>query len=129
MKALLLVLAVVSIGATFTACRGRSQNSPATTKAPGAPSANAPSAKVWISQDGAIELNGKQVQLEAVDAEFAALAQRKGVVLYGRDAPEAEPHANGMKVIELVAKNRLPIRMSTKRDFSDAIGPDGTLKE
>ena len=60
---------------------------------------------------------------------LAALAQNKGVVLYGRDAAEEEPHPNAMQVIQLVVANRLPIRMSTKSDFSDAVGLDGRLKE
>jgi len=128
MSALHVILMVICIGAGPSGCRGRSPQITPTTP-PAVPSADSPSAKIWISKAGAIELNEKQVDLEAVNAELADLAKRKGVVLYGREAPEEEPHANGMKVIEIAARNRLPIRMSTRRDFSDAIGPDGKLRQ
>ena len=91
------------------------------------PPAPAPSARIWVSRTGVIELDGKQTELTALAAALADLAKRKGVVLYGRDDPGKEPHPNGMKVIQLVIQNRLPIRMSTKRDFSDAVGADGKL--
>jgi biopolymer transport protein ExbD len=122
-------VAVICLAVTTTGCRGRGAHPPAPAAPPGAPSTDSPSARIWIAKDGTIELNGKSVELDAVGAELADLAKRQGVVLYGRDAPEEEPHPIGMKVIELVVQNRLPIRMSTQRDFSDAVGPDGKVKQ
>lgn len=130
MKLLRMVsLALFYVGAGTSGCHGRNAQAPSTAASPGSPAADSPTARVWIAKDGTIELNGRPVELGAVGAAFAELAKRNGVVLYGRDAPEQEPHPNGMKVIELVAQNRLPIRMSTKRDFSDAVGPDGKLTQ
>jgi hypothetical protein len=60
---------------------------------------------------------------------LADLAQRKGEVFYGRDAAEEDPHPNGVKVLQLVMASRLPVRMGTKRDFSDAVSLDGKPKE
>lgn len=88
-----------------------------------------PFVKIWVSKKGEIKLDGKPVDLAAVDAAFTDLAQRKGIVLYGRDDPKSEPHPKAMKVMELLTAHRLPIRMSTKPDFSDAVGPDGNVKE
>jgi hypothetical protein len=122
-------LALIYFGAGTSGCHGRGAQTPSPAASPRPSAADSSSARIWIAKDGTIELNGTPVELGAVGAEFAELAKRKGVVLYGRDAPEEEPHPNGMKVIELVAQNRLPIRMSTKRDFSDAIGPDGKLTQ
>jgi len=131
MNALQMVFGITLLGASMSACRERGPQALPPTPQSGTamPTGDSPSAQIWISRTGTIELNGRQVDVDALGAELADLAKRKGVVLYGRDAPEEEPHPNGMKVIELVAQNRLPIRMSTKRDFSDAVGPDGKLKQ
>jgi hypothetical protein len=87
-----------------------------------APSAT-PMVRIWVSRTGAIELDGKPADLAAVGAALAELAKKKGVVLYGRDDPGQGPHPNGMKVVQLVIQNQLRMRLSTKRDFSDAIVP------
>jgi hypothetical protein len=121
-----LFLGIFAVGASLVSCRERSSQEQST-----APRAedwrDSPIAKVWVSKSGVVELNGKQVTLEAVSASLTDLAKRRGVVVYGRESPQEEPHPNGMKVMELAMANRLPIRMSTKRDFSDAIGPDGKI--
>jgi hypothetical protein len=68
------------------------------------------------------------VDLDGLAAALTELAKRHGVVLYGRDDPTREPHENAAKALNLVIQNRLPIRLSTKRDFSDAVSPDGNSK-
>jgi hypothetical protein len=124
----MVAVATICLAAGPTGCR-RSSGQARPPASSGAPSPNSRNAKIWITKDGTIETNGKPVTLDVVGQQLGALAKRQGVVLYGRDAPQEEPHPNGMKVIELVAQNRLPTRMSTKRDFSDAVGPDGKIKE
>jgi hypothetical protein len=93
------------------------------------PAPDAPRAAIWMLRDGTVELDGKPASLDMVDTKLASLAQRKGVVLYGREAASEEPHPNGMKIMQMVVSHRLPIRMSTQRDFSDAVGPDGKLRQ
>jgi hypothetical protein len=87
------------------------------------PPAAPPTVRIWVSRTGVIELDGKAVDLAAVGAALADLAKKKGAVFYGREDPGQEPHPNAMKVVQLVIQNRLPIRLSTKRDFSDAVVP------
>jgi hypothetical protein len=83
-------------------------------------------AKVSVLSSGKVLLNGKPTTLAALDAALSSLAASKGVVWYYREAAElAEPPAASTQVIELVIKHRLPISMSTKPDFSDAVGADG----
>lgn len=87
-----------------------------------------PVAKVSVLSSGKILLDGKSTTLAALDAALSELAKSKGVVWYYRQAAQAaEPPAVSMQVIQLVIKHRLPISMSTKPDFSDAVGPDGQL--
>src|SRR5687767_9477660 len=95
----------------------------------GAPAVSAePVAKVSVLSSGKVLLNGNPTTLAALDAALGVLAASKGVVWYYREAAEAvEPPAVSMQVIELVIRHRLPISMSTKPDFSDAVGADGQL--
>jgi TonB family protein len=88
--------------------------------------ADAPKVTIWVSRTGVIELNGKQADLATVTAALADLAKRKGAVIIGQDQPE--PHRIGGRVLELLLQNNLPFRSSTRRDFSDAIGPDGKVR-
>lgn len=79
--------------------------------------------KVSITADGEIYADGQPVTLEQLAAKFAELKQAGGAVYYYRENPEDEPHPNATKVIELVVENSLPVRLSAKPDFSDAVGP------
>ena len=115
------VLIVLYCGANLTACRSDPEKNTSSTKSPPAPAADAPSLKIWISKTGSVEINGGQVEVEAVGPMLAELAQRKGVVLYGREGAEGDPHPNAMKVLQMVIATELPLRMSTKQDFSDAV--------
>jgi biopolymer transport protein ExbD len=123
------VLAILCCGANLMACRsGSDQNTSSTTSAP-LPPTDTPAAKIWISKTGSVEINGRQVEVESVGPMLAELAQRKGEVFYGRDAAEEDPHPNGVMVLQMVIATGMPIRMSTKRDFSDSVRLDGKPKK
>ncbi len=81
--------------------------------------------KVKVTENGEITADGQPVTLEKLAARFADLKQAGGVVWYHRENPAGEPHANAMKVMELVVENKLPIRLSTKPAFSDAVDDKG----
>jgi hypothetical protein len=53
------------------------------------------------------------------------LAEQKGVVWYYREAPQGPAAPQAMQVTRLVAENRLPIRLSTRPDYSNSVGTDG----
>jgi hypothetical protein len=62
---------------------------------------------------------------EQLAAKFAELKQAGGVVWYHRENAAGEPHPNAMKVIQLVVENKLPVKLSAKPDFSDAVDDKG----
>jgi hypothetical protein len=127
---LLIVLAVLCCGAHLTACRScAEENTSSATNSPPVLPVDAPSLKIWIFKTGSVEIDGKTVEVDSVGPMLADLAQRKGEVFYGRDAAEEDPHPNGMKVLQMVIATGLPVRMSTKRDFSDAVRLDGMPKK
>jgi hypothetical protein len=76
--------------------------------------------KVFVSASGEITADGKTITLEKLSEKMADLKKDNGVVYYHRENPKGGPHANAMKVIELVVEHDLPIRMSAKPDFSDS---------
>ena len=78
--------------------------------------------KLKVTAGGEIAADGRPVTLEELADRLAELKRAGGGVWYYRENPEGEPHPNAMKVIELIARHRLPVRLFTKPDFSDAVG-------
>jgi hypothetical protein len=85
-------------------------------------------AKVAVSADGRVELDGSVASLEELRAAFAELSRADGVVWYYREAADAEPHPLAMEVVQAIIDARLPVSMSTKPDFSDVVLPDGSRR-
>jgi len=81
--------------------------------------------KIKVLNDGTLMLNDKSASVDQI-GEF--LNKQKDVpgthVLYYRENAVGAPHPNAMLVIRAVADARLPIRLSAKPDFSDAVGLD-----
>jgi biopolymer transport protein ExbD len=85
--------------------------------------------KVTVSTSGEISVDGHSVTLDQLAAELSELKQIGGEVWYHRENPAAaEPHPNAMSVIELVVKNQLPVRLSSKPDFSDFVDDKGVAR-
>lgn len=114
---------------SLAACQKESQPTSVPETKSAKPAKDRPVARIWISAEGVIELNGKTVSLDGLRKYVTDLKKQQGVVYYGRDAFEKDPHENAMKVIKLVAENSRPIQLSSKRDFSDVVGPNGVSRE
>ena len=69
-------------------------------------------ARVKVTADGQIFLNGNSATLEDLNIEFARLATVGGGVWYYRENPQAEPHPVATQVIEAVVAASLPIAFS-----------------
>ena len=94
--------------------------------APQSPVASdAPVIKVAVFADGRITADGSPATVESLRESFKKLAAQKGAVWYYREAGQNEPPPQGMEVIKAVIEARLPIRLSSRPDYSDAIGFDG----
>ena len=114
------VLAAVAVGTLGVACVGSDP-------APRTPEPQY--IRLFVQKDGQLELNGQQATLaEVTKALEAAPQDGSTAVLYAREAPQEDPHPNGMKVMEIVVGKRLPVRFSSRRDFSDVIGRNGQTR-
>jgi hypothetical protein len=86
---------------------------------------NAPTLKIALMADGRITVNGSPSTLDALRVSLRRLAEQNGVVRYYREAAETRGPPESFEIIRAVIENRLPIRLSTRPDFSDAVGADG----
>ena len=86
-------------------------------------------AKIKVNRDGVILLNDETVTIEVLKASLSNLRQSAGsAVWYYRENPTGEPHPNATLVIQAIIDAKLPVRLSTKPDFSDSVVPDGASK-
>ena len=84
-------------------------------------------AKIKVNRDGVIALNDETVTVEQVKSSLSKLSQTGGaVVWYYREDASGEPHPNAMLVLQEIVKAKLPVKLSTKPDFSDSVGPNGS---
>src|SRR5438874_4865967 len=81
--------------------------------------------KIAITASGQISADGRPITIEALIPILRELAKNKGEVWYYREAPEADPHPNAMKVLEAIVDQGLPILFSTKPDYSDSVDDKG----
>jgi hypothetical protein len=88
-------------------------------------SPDAPVLKVAVFADGRLMVEGTASTLPALRESLRSLSEKKGVVWYYREAGQQEPPPIAMEVIQAVVEARLPIRLSSRPDYSDAIGADG----
>jgi hypothetical protein len=90
-----------------------------------------PTLKIVVMADGRITIDGSPATIDSVRVSLKRLAEKKGVVLYYREGGEGKAKAlpELTEIIQAVGENLLPIRPSTRPDFSDVIGPDGSLKK
>jgi hypothetical protein len=84
-----------------------------------------PILKIAVRADGRIIVDDSPATVDSLRVSLKRLAEKKGVVWYYREAAQAAAPPEATEVIQSVIENRLPIRMSSRPDFSDAIGPDG----
>ncbi len=82
-------------------------------------------AKVKVLADGTILLDDKQVTIGELTVALTALKEKNGVVWYYREDAEGEPPPEAMSVMQAVVGANLPIKLSTKPDFTVFLGPNG----
>jgi hypothetical protein len=84
-----------------------------------------PVAHVRVSQAGEVELDGTVVTRGQLRAALNRVRDAGGGVMYYRERWDEPPSAEAVKALEVIRAAGLPVRVSSKPDFSDYIGPDG----
>ncbi len=75
--------------------------------------------RVKVLKDGALVANDRTVTLEELGVVLADAGTKKHKVWYYREEPESEPPPICKQVIDLIGKNKLPIRLSREPDYVD----------
>ena len=79
--------------------------------------------KLSVLAGGELLLDGQPATLEAFEQALAAGAKENAAVWYYRENAGGEPHPIAMEAMKLIARHHLPIRLSTRPDFSDTVAP------
>jgi hypothetical protein len=81
--------------------------------------------KIAVTRGGKVTANGKPTTLEDLNSICRGLAEHKGEVWYYREASKDDPHPIALKILDIIIRYNLPIRLSSKPDYSDAINGRG----
>src|SRR5215469_6096384 len=95
------------------------------TQSPVAP--NASVLKVAVFADGRLTVDGSASTVLALRESLRSLGEKHGVVWYYREAGLQEPPPIATEVMKAVVEARLPIRLSSRPDYSDSIGAERAL--
>jgi len=89
----------------------------------------APALRIRITGDAKIYAGDDLVSLAVLDSLLGALDASKGEVWYYREAGDRQPTGKQdtviTSVLNAVIRHRLPVRLSSKPDFSDVVDAHG----
>lgn len=95
---------------------------------PPSSSVDGPVVRARVYKDGSVTVDDKAATIIDVRAALDRLRSERGTVLYYREAGQEEPPPVAMEVMRAIVDAKLPVQLSTKPDFSDAVGSDGVPK-
>ncbi len=81
-----------------------------------------PVARVSVNAEGEIFLDDREVSLDELTKALADLRERDGEVWYHRESVDGVAPPQATAVMKAVLDTKLPIRLSSKSDFSDSAG-------
>jgi len=82
---------------------------------------NAPVLKIAVFSDGRLTVDGAPASIQSLRKSLQKIADEHGVVWYYREAAQKAPPPIATEVINRVIEARVPIRLSAKPDYSDAV--------
>jgi hypothetical protein len=80
--------------------------------------------QVQALRSGEIVMDGAPATLAMLNAKLAKIKAASGNVHYYREQPDQEPTPEQWIVFMAIVDARVPIKLSTKPDFSDSVTPN-----
>ena len=87
------------------------------------PKSSTPILKIAIFSDGRLTVEGQPSTIPQLREALQKLSEEYGAVWYYREAGLRDPPPIVTDVLKEVVALRLPIRLSTKPDYSDSLAP------
>ncbi len=78
-------------------------------------------AKVKVLANGIVLLDDKPISVDELRVAFVRVKENDGVVWYYREDTGGDPPPQATLVIQAIVDAKLPVRLSTKPDFSDSV--------
>ena len=75
--------------------------------------------RITVPREGKISLDGVPTSVDALRPALWDIAKNDGEVWYYNEGGKDEPQSNSLKVLSALSEYHVPIRVSTKSDFSD----------
>jgi protein-S-isoprenylcysteine O-methyltransferase Ste14 len=82
--------------------------------------------KIAVLADGRLLADGTPTSLESLRERLGRVKAQHGVVWYYREGSDGEPPPIAMEVMSAVVDAGLPIRLSSRPDYSDAVDAGGS---
>ena len=80
--------------------------------------------KLSVMSAGNLLLDGRESTLAEFRQALRALVEAKGTLWYYRENAAGEAPRLALEVLNLITASRLPVRLSTRPDFSDTVTPN-----
>jgi hypothetical protein len=77
--------------------------------------------RIAVPREGELTLDGVPTSFDALGPALREMAKSNGEVWYYDEGGKDEPQSNSLKVLSALSKYHVPLRVSTKSDFSDLI--------
>ena len=85
---------------------------------------NTPILKIAVFSDGRLTVDGVPSSIQSLRESLRKTSEQHGVVWYYREAGQKEPPPIATDVINEVIEAHVPIRLSSKPDYSDSVPPN-----
>ena len=85
---------------------------------------NGPVLKIAVFSDGRLTVDGVPSSIQSLRESLRKTSEQHGVVWYYREAGQEDPPRIATDVIDEVIAARVPIRLSSKPDYSDSVPPN-----
>ena len=83
--------------------------------------------KVSVLADNSVLLEGRPITVEELAQALDGAPKEGAAVWYYRENAGGEAPPAAMQVMKLIVDRRLPVKLSSKPDFSDSIGPEAVF--
>jgi hypothetical protein len=84
---------------------------------------NTPVLKIAVFSDGRLTVDAAPSSIQKLQESLRKVSEEQGVVWYYREAAQQDPPPIATEVMNEIIAARVPVRLSSKPDYSNSVGP------